>query len=160
MISNYLMSKLMLILVCLGLFCGINSCMLWLELDAVVVGVFLLEECPWWVSTYDLFWMYIIVLEFIKQSSLSFLVLSDIDGKNQIRHYSIIYNDELAESSKLNSLDSLLAENQLLDAKLMYVNVFCELTGSRSNKPMVYQYNVEYSRKRLNPFVVDLLKKL
>lgn len=150
----------MLILVCFGLFCGINSCVLWLELDAVAVGVFLLEERPWWVSAYDLFWIYIIVLEFIKQSSLSFLVLSDIDGKNQTRHYSIIYNDELAGSSKLNSLDSLLSENQLLNAKLMYVDVFCELTGSRSNNPMVYQYNVEYSRKRLNPFVVDLLKKL
>lgn len=86
--------------------------------------------------------------------------MSDIDGKNQTRHYSIIYNDELAGSSKLNSLDSLLSENQLLNAKLMYVDVFCELTGSRSNNPMVYQYNVEYSRKRLNPFVVDLLKKL
>ena len=67
---------------------------------------------------------FIIVLEFIKQSSLSFLVLSDIDGKNQTRHYSIIYNDELAGSSKLNSLDSLLSENQLLNAKLMYVDVF------------------------------------
>lgn len=46
MISNYLMSKLMLILVCFGLSCGINSCVLWLELDAVAVGVFLLEERP------------------------------------------------------------------------------------------------------------------
>ncbi|KAK8808493.1 hypothetical protein WA158_008394 [Blastocystis sp. Blastoise] len=87
--------------------------------------------------------------DFMSRNTIYFLILTDITDEPKARHLSILYNTQytnLLQQIISTPIHSLILQNRLLQCKEI------------SSNPIIYEYNIEYSRKRLNPILIDMIK--